>query len=157
MGKSKKADVSREENGDDSMVDGQGKLSWEDKVQYLSPIASPLASKKLTKKLYKIVGKAQASKSIRKGIKEVQKSLRKGEKGLVVLAGDVSPMDIISHIPIVCEEADIPYCYTPSKQDLGESCGSKRQACMVMIKKHDSYAEDFDDLSSKVGEIPTSY
>ncbi|GFO31279.1 H/ACA ribonucleoprotein complex subunit 2-like protein [Plakobranchus ocellatus] len=157
MGKSKKADVSREENGDESVTDGPSKQSWEDKVRYLSPIASPLASKKLTKKLYKMVGKAHGVKSLRKGIKEVQKSLRKGEKGIVVLAGDVSPMDIISHIPVVCEEADIPYCYTPSKSELGESCGSKRQACMVMIKKHDSYGEDFDELRAKVGEIPTSY
>lgn len=34
---------------------------------------------------------------------------------IVVLAGDVSPLDVISHMPVVCEDADIPYCYAPSK------------------------------------------
>lgn len=32
-----------------------------------------------------------------------------------MLAGDVSPLDVISHMPVVCEDADIPYCYAPSK------------------------------------------
>lgn len=33
----------------------------------------------------------------------------------MILAGDVSPIDVISHIPILCEENQIPYCYVPSK------------------------------------------
>lgn len=33
----------------------------------------------------------------------------------MILAGDVSPIDVISHIPVLCEENQIPYCYVPSK------------------------------------------
>lgn len=33
----------------------------------------------------------------------------------VVIAGDVSPIDVISHIPIVCEDNKIPYAYVPSR------------------------------------------
>ena len=32
------------------------------------------------------------AKSIRRGTKEVSKSLRKGEKGFVIIAGDISPI-----------------------------------------------------------------
>jgi len=157
MGKSRKSsegagDVTAE--GDDLNV---SKVSWEDKTKYLSPISQPLASKKLTRKLYKTIKKAKEANSLKKGIKEVQKALRKGEKGLVILAGDVSPMDIISHIPIVCEESDIPYCYCPSKADLGEAYGSKRQACMVLIKEHKDIQEDFDECRTKISELPLPY
>ena len=35
---------------------------------------------------------------------------------IVLLAGDVFPIDVISHMPVVLEESDIPYCYVPSKK-----------------------------------------
>jgi H/ACA ribonucleoprotein complex subunit 2 len=33
-----------------------------------------------------------------------------------VLAGDISPIDVITHIPIVCEDNKVPYIYVPSKE-----------------------------------------
>lgn len=33
----------------------------------------------------------------------------------VVIAGDISPIDVISHIPIACEDNKVPYAYVPSK------------------------------------------
>lgn len=35
---------------------------------------------------------------------------------LCVIAGNISPIDVITHVPILCEEADIPYVYVPSKE-----------------------------------------
>jgi hypothetical protein len=58
-------------------------------VGEICAIATPLASEKLHKKLFKAVKRAAASKSLKRGVKEVVKALRKGEKGLVVLAGDM--------------------------------------------------------------------
>ncbi|NP_001351665.1 H/ACA ribonucleoprotein complex subunit 2 isoform 2 [Mus musculus] len=47
----------------------------------LNPIAQPLASRRLTRKLYKCIKKAVKQKQIRRGVKEVQKFVNKGEKG----------------------------------------------------------------------------
>lgn len=33
-----------------------------------------------------------------------------------VIAGNISPIDVITHVPILCEEAEIPYVYVPSKE-----------------------------------------
>lgn len=33
----------------------------------------------------------------------------------VVIAGDISPIDVISHIPVACEDNKVPYAYVPSK------------------------------------------
>jgi H/ACA ribonucleoprotein complex subunit 2 len=75
-------------------------LDW---YRYISCIAKPLASKKTTKKLHKLVKKASTAKHISRGVKEVVKAIRKGAKGLCVIAGDISPIDVITHIPVLCE------------------------------------------------------
>lgn len=46
--------------------------------------------------------------------------LKKGDKGLCLIAGDIYPIDVISHLAVLCEEKDTPYIYVPSKHDLGE-------------------------------------
>jgi ribosomal protein L7Ae-like RNA K-turn-binding protein len=49
--------------------------------------------------------------------------LKRGDKGLCLIAGDIYPIDVISHLPILCEEKETPYIYVPSKHDLGECSG----------------------------------
>ncbi|KAG0568041.1 hypothetical protein M758_7G179300 [Ceratodon purpureus] len=49
----------------------------------VSPIAKPLAGKKLTKKTLKVVKKAASSKQLKRGVKEVVKAIRKGQKGYI--------------------------------------------------------------------------
>ena len=85
----------------------------------VSPIATPLANEKLTGRTLKLVRKAAKAKRARRGVREVIKALRKKEKGIMVLAGNVTPIDVISHIPVLCEEAGIPYIFVPAKEELG--------------------------------------
>ncbi|KAJ1917505.1 snoRNA-binding protein [Tieghemiomyces parasiticus] len=100
---------------------------------FVSPLAVPLANEKLAKATYKVLKKASKHKHVRRGVKEVVKSLRKGSKGLVVMAGNVAPMDVISHLPVLCEDNTVPYVFIPSKADLGASCMTKRPTCVVML------------------------
>ncbi len=72
---------------------------------------------------------------------------------LVVFAGDVNPIDTYTHMPIVCEEARIPYCFVPSKLDLGHSMGSKKSACVLMIKSKDDYKDIYDKCYESVQTI----
>ena len=90
-------------------------IGYEERVKHVSVIANPLASKKLTKRVYKLVKKSTKCKSTRRGVKEVVKALRKGEKGMCIIAGDISPIDVISHLPVFCEENDVHYVFVPSK------------------------------------------
>jgi H/ACA ribonucleoprotein complex subunit 2 len=127
-------------------------------------IASPLAGKKLTKRVHKLVGKAAAAKVLRRGVKEVVKALRKGEKGLCVLAGDISPVDVISHIPVLCEDCEVPYVFVASKADLGAAAATKRPTSVVLLApavgkkagaaadkalfESDKYKEAFEEIQS---------
>jgi len=54
-------------------------------------------------------------------------------RSLLVLAADISPIDIISHLPVLCEEASIPYIFVSSKDELGHASSTKRPTSCVMI------------------------
>ncbi|TEB35839.1 L30e-like protein [Coprinellus micaceus] len=99
----------------------------------ISPIAHPLAQKKLVKKLHKTIKKASKARQVKRGVKEVVKGIRKGEKGLLILAADINPIDIISHLPVLCEEAQVPYVFVASKEELGQASATKRPTSCVMV------------------------
>lgn len=50
-----------------------------------------------------------------------------------MLAADISPIDIISHLPVLSEEASIPYIFVTSKEELGHASFTKRPTSCVMI------------------------
>lgn len=50
------------------------------------------------------------------------------------MAGDVSPVDVLSHVPLLCEENACPYIYIPSRNELGaSSCTKKATSCVMVI------------------------
>ncbi|CAH2059569.1 unnamed protein product, partial [Iphiclides podalirius] len=125
--------------------------TYDEKVEHCSVIAKPMAPKKLSKKIYKLIKKSSSHKNyIRNGLKIVQKQLRLGEKGIVVFAGDISPIEIMCHLPAVCEEKDVPYCYTPSRKDIGSAMGTMRGCIMVLIKEHEEYKDLFDEIRGEI-------
>ncbi|KAJ1930382.1 snoRNA-binding protein, partial [Linderina pennispora] len=128
----------------------------------MAPIAHPLADKKLAKKVLKTVKKAAKHRHVKRGVKEVVKGLRKGEKGLVVMAGNISPIDVLSHIPILCEDSNVPYCFVPTKEELGGSCSTKRPTCCIMIvpggkggkgEAHEDYKDSYDECFAAAKEL----
>ncbi|SNX84888.1 related to NHP2 - nucleolar rRNA processing protein [Melanopsichium pennsylvanicum] len=143
----------------------------------ISPIAQPLAASKMSKKLFKLTKKASKSRGhVKRGVKEVVKALRKGEKGLVVLAGDISPIDILSHIPVLCEDTSNPYIFVSSKEALGAASATKRPTSVVMIvpnggkkaaaanqnkdatitKQKEDYSDDYKSLHKQVQSLSDS-
>lgn len=120
--------------------------TYEERCEAVNVIAHPLASKKSTKKIHKLVKKASSVKHIRRGVKELVKGVRKGESGLAILAGDIYPLDVISHLPVLLEEKKIPYLFVPSKQDLGAAASTKRPTSCVLIRTPKSKDFDGQDL-----------
>lgn len=150
------------ENGETAANGGQPKtrrdlmeLPYDTKLSFVSVIANPMANKKLGKKLFKLMrkaGKVSRKTLLRIGLKDVQLRIRKGEKGIVVFAGDVTPIEIMCHLPAVCEEKEIPYIYVPFRTDISTAIGIRRPALMVLIKKHDDFAELYDECEAKIKE-----
>jgi large subunit ribosomal protein L7Ae len=87
----------------------------------------------LADKALQLVQVAQETGKVRVGTNEVTKSSERGEAKLVVMAEDVDPVEILVHIPMLCEEKHIPYVYVPKKQRLGASAGLTKSAASVAI------------------------
>ncbi|WKX93166.1 hypothetical protein Q1695_010870 [Nippostrongylus brasiliensis] len=131
-----------------------GKDEYEHLCTLVNAIAKPLASRKLAKKLYKLVKKSSKEQHyLRDGLKDVQKAIRKNEKGIMVLAGNVSPIDVYSHLPGLCEDNEIPYCYVPSREQLGLAAGRLRPSIVVYIKPHADYQELYDEVYEAVNAL----
>ncbi|GAB2230157.1 hypothetical protein Droror1_Dr00014414 [Drosera rotundifolia] len=137
------------------------------KVVALSPIAKPMAGKKLSKRTFKLVRRAAENKCLKRGVKEVVKSIKRGHKGLCVIAGNISPIDVITHVPIMCEEKEIPYIYVSSKEDLANAGATKRPTCCVLVQTKPNKGElseeeqtrlkaDYDQVVSDVRVLTAS-
>ncbi|CAM9257902.1 unnamed protein product [Ectocarpus sp. 6 AP-2014] len=103
------------------------------RMKAVTVISKPMADEKKTKKFYKLIKKAAKEKICRRGVKEVCKGMRQGRKGICVIAGDISPIDVISHMAYYCEEQGVNYIYVPSKVDLGAAAKTKRPTSCVLI------------------------
>lgn len=123
-------------------------------VVTLNAIAQPLAGDKLTRQLFKLIKKSAAKKNkLHRGLKNVQTQLRKGETGLCVFAGDVTPIDVYCHLPIVCEDRNIPYCFVQSKREIAGALGAKRPCIVALITQDEEYQELYDKCHKKVSKL----
>lgn len=131
-------------------------LPYDQKLKFVSIIAQPMAGKKLAKKLFKLMRKASKQsrkEQLRIGLKEVQLRIRKGERGIIVFAGDVTPIEIMCHLPGICESKDLPYIYVPFRTDISSAIGVRRPALMVLIKTHSEYQDLYDECETKIREL----
>ncbi|EDO25827.1 predicted protein, partial [Nematostella vectensis] len=67
---------------------------------------------------------------------------------------DFQAIDVISHIPVMCEDSKIPYAYVPSKVDLGASSLTKRPTSIVLIKKHEDITEPYEECYDSIKALP---
>jgi H/ACA ribonucleoprotein complex subunit 2 len=89
---------------------------------------------------------------------------------LLILAADITPIDIISHLPVLSEEAQIPYIFVPSKEELGQASSTKRPTSCVMVcptqkikqkkgeepVKEEDYKELYDECCAEVNKLDTA-
>lgn len=86
-------------------------------------------------KILEAVEIARTSGKISKGANEVTKSIEKGNAKLVVYAEDVSPKEIIMHLPLLCKEKNIPCFGVSKKDDLGAAAGLPVATAAVAVVK----------------------
>ena len=108
-------------------------------LSFTSTLLNPLVRTKLTH------FSANKVSALKRGVKEVVKAVRKSPlpapsstftpSYICILAADISPMDVISHIPVLCEDHGIPYMFVPSRAELGAASQTKRPTSVVLIAK----------------------
>jgi len=79
--------------------------------------------KEVSEAAYEVLRQASRTGKVRKGTNESTKAIERGLAKLVVIAEDVTPPEVVAHLPILCEERKIPYVFVPSKDQIGPAIG----------------------------------
>jgi large subunit ribosomal protein L7Ae len=110
-------------------------------------------TKELEDLAYEVVEKAKDSGKISKGANETTKQVERGQAKIVIMAEDVNPEEILAHMPILCEEKNIPYTYVSSKEQLGAAAGLTVGTSTVAIINPGKDKESLENLIKKLETI----
>ena len=94
--------------------------------------------------VYELVEKARKTGKVEKGTNEVTKAIERGTAKLVVYGADVSPKEIVQHLPILCKEKNIPCVEADKKDKLGISVGISVGCASVAIINVGDAEKDFE-------------
>ncbi len=107
----------------------------------------------LANKSYESLEMVRDTGKLKKGANETTKAVERGIAKLVYLAEDITPEEIIAHIPLLCDEKEIPYIYVPRKDELGAAIGIDVSTAAVAVIKEGKAKDLIDDIIVKVKEL----
>ncbi len=110
------------------------------------------ASKNLSDRVLQVVEMARNTGKIRKGTNETTKAIEKGVAKLVVIAEDVDPIEIVMHLPALCDEKKVPYFHVPSKLELGRAIGIDVPSAAVCIVDPGEGKEALNNVVKQLAE-----
>ena len=110
-------------------------------------------SKEIQDLAYELIEKARDNGKIGKGANEATKHVERGQAKLVVMAEDVTPEEILAHMPILCEEKNIPYTYVPSKEELGSAAGLNTSTSAIAILNPGKDKSMIENIVKKIGSL----
>ncbi|GAY59644.1 hypothetical protein CUMW_196080 [Citrus unshiu] len=136
--------------GSDSEAERTPHKDEKKKIVSLAPIAKPLAGKKLSKRTLKLVRRAAEHKCLKRGVKEVVKSIRRGHKGsLGTLVQLMSSLTFLSYVKSLifptfmllqkrCHKEANMLCFgaklKPTKGELGQEEQDKIEADYTRVE-----------------------
>ena len=109
--------------------------------------------KELVEKAYEALEQARDTGKITKGTNETTKYVERGTSKLVLIAEDVSPEEIIAHIPFLCEEKNVPYIFVPRRDELGQATGIDVPTSASAIVKEGKAKALVAEIVEKVAEL----
>ncbi|CAL1686456.1 unnamed protein product [Lasius platythorax] len=121
----------------------------------ISPKAYPLADSTLTTKILSLIQQAMNYGQLKKGANEATKSLNRGLSEFIVMAADAQPLEILLHLPLLCEDKNVPYVFVRSKQALGRACGVSRPvvACSITNNEGSQLKEQIKLMQQQIERL----
>jgi large subunit ribosomal protein L7Ae len=96
---------------------------------------------------------ARDTGTVRKGTNETTKAVERGNARLVVIAEDVSPEEIVMHLPEIAEEKGIPYVFVDAQDDVGHAAGLEVGSAAAAVVDAGEAEDQVDGIASKVEEL----
>ena len=91
------------------------------------------ASKDVVEKVYQAIELAKTTGKLKKGVNEVTKAIERGTAKLVAYAADVSPAEVVMHLPLLCKEKKTMCYKVGTKEELGAAAGLSLGTTAVAI------------------------
>lgn len=110
-------------------------------------------SKELMSKQLEVLEKVKAKGKIKIGVNEVTKAIEREKAKFVFIAKDVSPKEIVMHLPLICEDKNIPYSFVDKKEDLGKKAGIEVGTSAIAIIEEGPLRKEVHDLAKKISEL----
>lgn len=115
-------------------------------VKYQTP-------KEVSEKIIEAISVAKATGKVTKGVNETTKAVERGICKFAVMAEDVTPPEILMHIPIICDEKKVAFGYVPSKEDLGKASGIGVPTSSIAITEEGDAKKILEDVRKKIEEL----
>jgi large subunit ribosomal protein L7Ae len=96
---------------------------------------------------------ARTTGSVKKGTNESTKTIERGLAKLVLISEDITPEEIVMHLPPLCEEKGIPYLYVKSQRDLGAACGINKGCASVAIVDPGKAEEAIGKIAEELNKL----
>ncbi|KRX38228.1 NHP2-like protein 1 -like protein, partial [Trichinella nativa] len=114
-----------------------------------------LANVELSQKILDLIQQSVNYRQIKKGANEATKTLNRGIAELIVLAADAEPIEIVLHLPLLCEDKNVPYVFVKSKAALGRACGVSRPviACSVTTNEGSQLKSQIQRIKEEVEKL----
>ncbi len=113
-------------------------------------MAGEEVSKEVMDKVFEAIEVAKTSGKIKKGTNECTKALEKGTAKLVAIAKDVTPPEIVMHLPLIGKEKNIPVIEVSSKEELGASAGIDLGTSSVAITEEGEAKKLIKEVSQEL-------
>jgi len=109
-------------------------------------------SKEIIDKALEAVEVAKSTGKIKKGANEVTKAIERGVAKLVVIAGDVTPPEVIMHIPLLSKEKGVICIEVPTKEELGAAAGIDVPTAGVAIVQEGQSKDIIKDIAARISK-----
>lgn len=82
-------------------------------------------------------------------------ALNRGVAEMIIMAADTEPLEILLHLPLLCEDKNVPYVFVRSKTALGRACGVSRavMACAIMANEGSQLKQQITMMHQEVEKL----
>ena len=108
-------------------------------------------AKEIGERALEAIEVARTTGKIKKGTNEATKAVERGVAKLVVFAKDVSPAEIVMHLPALSKERGVPCVQVNSKADLGNAAGISVPTGAVAVIDAGDADRIIKDIASETG------
>ncbi|MDV2481694.1 50S ribosomal protein L7ae [Methanoculleus sp. Wushi-C6] len=96
---------------------------------------------------------ARDTGKVKKGSNEATKAVERNIAQLVLIGSDVEPEEIVMHLPLLCDEKQIPFVYISKQNDIGSASGLEVGSAAAAIVKSGKAKDLVDEIAKQIAAL----